>query len=116
MKIMNSIPIAVYKDEVEADVTQCTATTELKSTPKKYKDKLKRISYMHTRSRSKPDVVHVIQPTDICVTCQQDLYSSINNSTFCLRTGNVLITCVKCATKMSLKGAFKLPKHLQCIP
>lgn len=117
MKIMNSIPITVYENEIEADLAECTAeATEPKLTHGKYEDKVKSIRYIHTRSRSKPSVVHVIQPTDICVTCHEDLYSSIINSTFCLRTGNVLITCAKCNTKMSLKGAFKLPKNLQCIP
>lgn len=115
MKIMNSIPITVVGNEINPEklkyreLTAKITTTNECEFPDKLKDNT---SILHTRTRSKPGVVHVIEPTDTCVTCHQDLFCSLKSSVFCLKTGNVLISCSKCATRMSLKGAFKLPKFI----
>lgn len=68
---------------------------------------------MHTRSKTKNSrLIHVIQPSDFCVNCNQDLCSSMGNAVFCLKTGNVTVTCSTCSSTMSVKGAFKLPKSI----
>ncbi len=110
MKIVNSIPALVPKEASQkSKVGQANSRRDapynlILATCNNY--------YMHTRSKTKSSIVHVIQPTEFCVICQQNLFPSIKSSVFCLKTGNVLITCQNCNTKMSLKGAFKLPKYL----
>ena len=107
MKIVNSIPTSVPNErgkksnvgKASKDTSMILATFN---------------NYKHTRSKAN-SVVHVIQPIEFCVNCRQDLIGSIKSSVFCLQTGNVLITCQNCSIKMSLKGAFKLPKYLQIV-
>ncbi|KAI9558552.1 hypothetical protein GHT06_015340 [Daphnia sinensis] len=69
--------------------------------------------YTHTRmSKTKSDIIPVIEPTDNCVHCRQEFNSkSMKTAVFCLKTGNVLITCCYCSAIMSIKGALKLRKH-----
>ncbi|EFX69111.1 hypothetical protein DAPPUDRAFT_301139 [Daphnia pulex] len=113
MKIVNNIPDpSVPKNLLEPEKIQ----SKVGKKSSKCKDKsmiLTFNNYRNTRSRKKPEIVHVIQPTDFCVHCHQELYpNSMKSSVFCLKTGNVLITCFNCSTTMSVKGAFKLPKYL----
>ncbi|XP_057369153.1 uncharacterized protein LOC130690172 [Daphnia carinata] len=70
-------------------------------------------TYTHTRSKTKSDIIPVIEPTDCCIHCRQELsMKSMKSAVFCLKTGNVLITCCYCSAIMSIKGALKLPKHI----
>lgn len=110
--------------EIEKDVSSMVSTTLLNpdKTPsqceKPSKSKLcPRVLYFnrdtHTRSRTKSDIIPVIEPTDCCIHCRQELNpKSIKTAVFCLKTGNVLITCCYCSANMSIKGALKLPKYI----
>lgn len=113
MKIVNNVSdTSVPTNLSEPEKIQ----SKLEKRPSKCKGKSMILSfnnYINTRSRKKPNIIHVIQPTDFCVHCHQELYpNSMKSSVFCLKTGNVLITCWNCSTSMSVKGAFKLPKFL----